>query len=91
MREKLKRIAEIFKIIFGYGILCCLFVGGVTFFGYMAALVIGGETAVIICKFIYKTVFPVIIKASTILVLFGIGIMYLAGEKSLSADNRKKD
>ena len=49
----------------------------------MCALIIGGETAAAICKWIYKTFIPVIIKASTILILFGLLTMYLAGEKAL--------
>jgi hypothetical protein len=78
------------KTIFGYGIMICLFVGGLTFFGYLAALFIGGETAAAICVFIYKTIIPIIIKASTILVLFGLVAMYLAGEMELTAKNSKK-
>ena len=43
MKEKLKKISNVCKIIFGYGIMITLFVGGLTFFGYIAALIIGGE------------------------------------------------
>lgn len=86
MKEKLKKISDIFKIIFGYGIEIVLFAGGLTFFGYLIALLIGGETATNICTWIYKTFIPVIIKASTILILFGLLTMYLAGEKALTPD-----
>ena len=55
MKEFAKKIAEILRTVFGYGIMICLFVGGFTFFGYLAALFIGGETATIICAFIYMT------------------------------------
>lgn len=89
MKETLKKIASFLKIIFGYGILICLFAGGLTFFGYLAALIIGGETATAICVFIYEGIIPVIIKASTILVLLGLVIMYLTGEKALTADKKK--
>ena len=90
MKEMCKKISNVMKTIFGYGIMICLFVGGLTFFGYLAALIIGGETAAAICVFIYKTIIPIIIKASTILVLFGLVAMYFAGEMELTAKNSKK-
>ena len=45
MKETLKKVADIFKLIFGYGIMIVLFAGGLTFFGYIAALIIGGGVA----------------------------------------------
>ncbi len=90
MKEVCKKISAVLKTVFGYGIMICLFAGGLTFFGYLAALVIGGETATAICVFIYKTIIPYIIKASTILVLLGLVAMYLNGEVALSASKKKK-
>ena len=58
MKEICKKISAVLKTIFGYGIMICLFAGGLTFFGYLAALIIGGETATAICVFIYKTIIP---------------------------------
>jgi hypothetical protein len=84
MKETLKKIAGVFKLIFGYGIMIVLFAGGLTFFGYLAALIIGGETATAICTWIYKSFVPVMIYASTVLILFGLLTMYLAGEKALT-------
>ena len=83
MKEKLQGVTRVMKLIFGYGIMIVLFAGGLTFFGYVAALVIGGETASAICTWIYKEFIPVIIYASTVLILFGLLTMYLAGEKAL--------
>ena len=83
MKETLKKISDVCRIIFGYGIMVVLFAGGMTFFGYVAALIIGGETATAICTWIYKSFIPVIIYISTILILFGLVTMYLAGEKAL--------
>ncbi len=83
MKEKLKKVSEVCKLIFGYGIMIVLFTGGMTFFGYVAALIIGGETATSICTWIYKSFIPVIIYASTVLILFGLITMYMAGEKAL--------
>lgn len=90
MKEKLKKIASFLRIVFGYGILICLLVGGITFFGYLVALIIGGTTAATICSVIYNHIFPIIFKASTILVLLGLVIMYLSGEKALTAEKQKK-
>ena len=84
MKETLKKIAGVCKIIFGYGIMIVLFAGGLTFFGYVAALIIGGDTATQICTWIYKSFVPVMIYTSTILILFGLATMYLAGEKALT-------
>ena len=36
MKETLKKISDVFKLVFGYGIMIVLFVGGLTFFGYIA-------------------------------------------------------
>ena len=84
MKDTLKKISNVFKLIFGYGIMIVLFAGGLTFFGYLVALIIGGETATNICTWIYKSFVPVMIKTSTILILFGLLTMYLAGEKALT-------
>lgn len=89
MKETCKKISKVMKTIFGYGIMICLFAGGLTFFGYLAALFIGGETAAAICVFIYKSIVPIIIKASTILVLFGLVAMYFAGEMALTSNKKK--
>lgn len=84
MKEMLKKISDVCKLIFGYGIMIVLFAGGLTFFGYAIALMIGGDMATAICTWIYKSFIPVIIYASTILILFGVLTMYLAGEKALT-------
>lgn len=89
MKEKLKKISNVCKLIFGYGIMLCLFVGGLTFFGYMVALIVGGTGAEAICVFIYKKIVPVMIYTSTILILFGLLSMYLAGETALTPDKKK--
>ncbi len=89
MKEICKKISNVLKTIFGYGIMICLFTGGLTFFGYVAALFIGGGTATAICVFIYKTIIPWIIYCSTIMVLLGLVSMYLAGEMALTSNKKK--
>ena len=89
MKEFLKRVTDVMKIVFGYGIMICLFGGGLTFFGYLAAFIVGGEVAEAICVFIYKTVIPVLIRTSTVCVLLGLLSMYLSGETALTATKKK--
>ncbi len=88
-KEICSKIADVLSVIFGYGIAASLFAGGLTFFGFVAALIIGGDTATAICLFIKDTIFPVIIYTSTILVLMGLLIMYLRGETALTPDKKK--
>lgn len=90
MKENMKKISQKCKLIFGYGIMLSLFAGGLTFFGYLAALIIGGETATMICQVIYKQIMPVIVRATSLLVLFGLVSMYLAGEKALMPNAHEK-
>lgn len=90
MKETLRKISEVCKLIFGYSIMITLFVGGLTFFGYIAALIVGGDTAALICEVIYKKIVPVIIYITTATVLFGLLAMYLAGEKALTPSEGTK-
>lgn len=86
----MKKFTEICKLVFGYGIMISLFAGGLTFFAYLIALIIGGDTAALICKVTYKQVIPVIVKISTSMILLGLVCMYLSGEKSLTPSEKKK-
>ena len=76
------------KAIFGYGILLCLVCGALTFLGYIAAICIGGDMAVRICAFLYEEAIPVMIYTATVLVLFGLLIMYLSGEQALTVKKK---
>ncbi len=89
MKAICKKISAVLRVIFGYGIMVCLFAGGLTFFGYLAALIVGGDTALEICRFIYQQIIPIIIKCSTVLVLLGLLVMYLNGETALTANKKK--
>lgn len=91
MKETMKKISDVLKVIFGYGIMISLFGGGLTFFGYMVALIIGGDTAAAICDVMYNTIIPVAIFLSTTMVLLGIVAMYLAGELALTPTKREKN
>lgn len=90
MKETFKKISDVCRMIFGYAIMLTLFVGGLTFVGYLVALCIGGELATAICVFIFKKIVPVMIYVTTCAVLFGLITMYMAGEKALTPDSKKK-
>ena len=89
MKEFCKKLSSVLKTIFGYGIMISLFAGGLTFFGYVAALIIGGDTATAICTVIYKDIIPIIIYLSVIMVLLGLVAMYLNGETALTPEKKK--
>lgn len=86
----MKKFTETCKMIFGYGIMITLFAGGLTFFAYVVALIVGGDTAALICEVTYKQIIPVIVKVSTVMILLGLVCMYLSGEKSLTPSEKKK-
>ena len=90
MKNLLNKIISIFKTIFGYGIMISLFAGGLTFFGYLAALIIGGSVAETICIVIYEKIIPVLIYISTSMVLLGLIVMYLSGETALTSSKKKR-
>ena len=90
MKAICKKISDILRMVFGYGILITLFAGGATFFGYLAALIIGGDTAALICDVIYNRIIPVMIYITTGTVLLGLVTMYLSGEMALTATSGKK-
>jgi len=89
MKNAMNKIGNTLKIIYGYGIMICLFAGGLTFFGYIAAFFIGGDVAAQICQTIQKGISPYIIYASTSFVVLGLVAMYLCGEFALSAKSKK--
>ena len=90
MKNTMKKIADIIGYVYGTGIALCLFIGGLSFFGYLAALIIGGDTATAICVFIYKKIYPPLVYASSVFVLLGLVKTYFSGEKALSLKNKEK-
>ncbi len=88
MNEFCKKLSNVLKTIFGYGIMISLFAGGLTFFGYVAALCIGGDVAAAICAVIYKHIVPAIIYLAVCMVLLGLVAMYLAGEIALTPEKK---
>lgn len=89
MKEFCKKLSNILKTIFGYGIMIALFAGGLTFFGYVTALIVGGEAAVAICAFLYNHIIPFIIYLAVTMVLVGLVAMYMAGEVALTPEKKQ--
>ena len=86
----LKKASAVMKVIFGYGMLIALAVTVCMLVGFLVAFVIGGDTAALISEFIYKKVTPILIYATSILVLFGLLAMYFGGEAALSSSKKSK-
>ncbi len=89
-----KKIGLFLEKVFGWGILLCLLAGGVAFFGFLLALIIGGgadSAAHQMSVFIQKQYFPVVITCASITVGIGLLSMYLAKTQALSLKTEKKE
>ncbi len=89
-KEIRAKIANVLSYIYGTGIMIALFVGALSFLGYLVAIIIGGDVATDICVFIYKKIYPILITFSSCVVLLGLIKMYVAGEKSLAPKKKNK-
>ena len=89
MKEFRTKLAKALSYIYGTGIAFALFAGALSFFGYLAAIIIGGETAALICAFISKKIYPVLFYISSGSVLLGLVKMYVAGEETMVPGKKK--
>ena len=80
----------VIRVIFGTSVAVTLLGGGLTMLCYVAALIIGGDTAAKICEVTYKQVWPILIKITNITIVLGLIAMYINGEKALSPSEKKK-
>lgn len=87
MKELLRKISAILEQIYGWGIFLCLFIGGIMFFGYVAAFMLGGDIAIVLCDFIYNKIFKILIYGGNIVVLIGLANIYLKKQKCLTVNN----
>lgn len=88
MKRILDKIADVIKVVFGYAIWFCLMFGGITFFGYLVALICGGNTAALICDIIYNKLYPILVIISTTAILLGLINIYITNSHDLTG---KKD
>lgn len=91
MKKVLKAIIKILDKIYGWGIFICLFGGGLMFFGFLAAFIIGGETATAISVFIHKTIFKGLIYGGNVIICLGLLNMYLKKQKSLTVNDEHRE
>ena len=73
----MKAVRKITGMIYGWGIMLALFVGGLSFLGYLWAIFAGGETAEAVCSFIYKTLYPELVYWTSVVVLVGVIRTYI--------------
>ncbi|MBQ4651948.1 MAG: hypothetical protein IJB78_04460 [Oscillospiraceae bacterium] len=85
----MKSVSNVLTRIYAYGIVVCLFAGGISLLGYIAALIIGGETATALCAWVFKSYLPWVIKFTSIFAGIGLVGMYLSKQKALTAKVEK--
>lgn len=90
MRES---IGKAIYTVFGWGIYVCLIAGGVSFFGFLASLVLGGDTGRDVAVFLQKQYFPVVIRFTSFFIILGLIGMYINKQQALSmaADKASAD
>jgi len=90
MKKKIEKFLEVYKMIYGYSIMISLFAGVLIALGYLVALIVGNSIAVVICDFIYLKVVPIMVFATSIIIVLGIVYLYLAGEKTMTSQVKQK-
>lgn len=92
MKKVLDKITNILSLVFGYGILISIFIGGISFIGYVVALIVGGEMATTICTFIYKTIYPYLVYGTSVITVVGLVVMYIKGQTAFTTkiENKKE-
>lgn len=86
----MKKLADCLLTVFAYGIIACLFAGGISIVGYLAGIIIGGEIAVNLCAWVFKSYLPWVIKSTSIVTGVGLIGMYLNKQNALTAAAKKK-
>ena len=84
----MKKIADVLLKSFAYGIIACLFAGGLSLLGYLIGLVIGGESATSLCAWVFKTYLPWVIKATAVFTGIGLIGMYLSKQEALTVTSK---
>ena len=88
MKEKL---ANVFKRIFAVCQSLLLVASLVTVLAYIAAFIIGGETAVLIDSIVYNKVFPIMFFLAVAVAFVGVVYLYLTGYRTFRFETKKKD
>ena len=88
MREK---VGHIISVVIGWGIYTALIAGGLTFFGFVFAVIIRGGLGQQIAVFIHRTIFPCIIQVTAFTVILGLAGMIVKNEQALSLKTDKDE
>lgn len=87
----MKKISQMLYNAFGWGVFVSVFAGALCFLGFVAAIIIGGDTGAAIAVTIKSTCFPLLIKLTSLAVGVGLIGMYLGKDEALSISSDKKD
>lgn len=79
----MKKLSNLLMKIFAIGIVICLFAGGISIVAYIVGLIIGGQTATMICAFTFTKYLPIVIQCTSIFAGVGLIGMYLSKQKAL--------
>ena len=86
----MKKFTDLILSVFGIGMTVCLFAGGFAIFGFIVALILGGEIATEICVFIHKVYFMWVIRFTAIFSALGLLGMYLKKTKALTITSNEE-
>lgn len=87
----MKAISKTLNTIFSWGIYICLFAGGIAFFGFLAAIIMGGESGQNLAAAIQKQYFPIVIRVASATIGIGLAAMYMGKETALSLKTEKEE
>lgn len=89
MKRFCLKVSNVLKEVYSYGIIICLFGSSLTIIGFIVAFCIGGETASLICEFIYKKIFYYLILSSSFIILIGLVSIYFSGDNKILKNRNK--
>ena len=81
MKTFVNKISSLLETLIGITLAVCLFLGALGFVGFLVALIVGGNTAGVICDWVYNVFYALLVKISTITTLFTFVLLYLKGVK----------
>ncbi len=90
MKKVIRKISHVLKTVFGYIMMITLFAGCLLFLLFLAALLVGGETAAAIAAFAYLYFARILMIVTSGGILTGLLSMYLNGETALTPEKRRK-
>jgi len=90
MKNIILKACTVIEKIYAVMAVILLFAGGLCFFGYAAAIIIGGSTAEMISVFIYTKIMKVLIYGASAATIIGLLYIYLKKQKFLTFSDGDK-